>query len=302
MLDFYSHGKLLITSEYAVLDGAKALALPTRLGQKLSVSKTPEEDFEWISYDHDGSIWFQAVFASEGSNLIIKESNDDKVARKLREVLGVASHLKAAPFNWSGLSVMAQLEFNRNWGLGSSSTLVNNIAQWLSVNAFELQEQTFGGSGYDIACAQQSSPLVYQKTDSAPRIESVQLNWPFKEHIYFVYLNRKQNSRKGIFNYRDKNKLTPRHIDELNKVTEALLGQPSLLEFQSLINLHNRIIKELIDMKTPAESLFQDFNGSIKNLGAWGGDFIMACSAEDPRKYFRQKGYSTILSFEEMIA
>jgi mevalonate kinase len=39
MLDFYSHGKLLITSEYAVLDGAKALALPTRLGQKLSVSK-----------------------------------------------------------------------------------------------------------------------------------------------------------------------------------------------------------------------------------------------------------------------
>ena len=31
--DFYSNGKLLLTSEYVVLDGAIALAIPTRLGQ-----------------------------------------------------------------------------------------------------------------------------------------------------------------------------------------------------------------------------------------------------------------------------
>ena len=37
MQKFYSHGKLLITSEYAVLDGAKALAVPTKLGQSLKV-------------------------------------------------------------------------------------------------------------------------------------------------------------------------------------------------------------------------------------------------------------------------
>ena len=30
MEKFYSHGKLLITGEYAVLDGAKAIALPTK--------------------------------------------------------------------------------------------------------------------------------------------------------------------------------------------------------------------------------------------------------------------------------
>ena len=30
---FYSNGKLLITGEYVVLDGAKALALPTKFGQ-----------------------------------------------------------------------------------------------------------------------------------------------------------------------------------------------------------------------------------------------------------------------------
>ena len=39
MSQFYSHGKLLITGEYLVLDGAKALAVPTVFGQDLSVKK-----------------------------------------------------------------------------------------------------------------------------------------------------------------------------------------------------------------------------------------------------------------------
>jgi hypothetical protein len=34
---FYSNGKLLITGEYLILDGAKGLALPTKMGQNLSV-------------------------------------------------------------------------------------------------------------------------------------------------------------------------------------------------------------------------------------------------------------------------
>ena len=35
---FYGHGKLLLTGEYAVLDGAKALSIPTRFGQSLEVT------------------------------------------------------------------------------------------------------------------------------------------------------------------------------------------------------------------------------------------------------------------------
>ena len=37
--EFYSNGKLLITGEYLVLDGAKAFALPTKFGQNLIVEK-----------------------------------------------------------------------------------------------------------------------------------------------------------------------------------------------------------------------------------------------------------------------
>ncbi len=37
MTTFRSNGKLLLTAEYLVLDGARAIALPTKLGQSLTV-------------------------------------------------------------------------------------------------------------------------------------------------------------------------------------------------------------------------------------------------------------------------
>jgi len=36
---YRSNGKLLLTGEYVVLDGALSLALPTTLGQRLTVEK-----------------------------------------------------------------------------------------------------------------------------------------------------------------------------------------------------------------------------------------------------------------------
>ena len=39
MNSYFSNGKLLLTSEYAVLGGAKALALPCRKGQNLEFKK-----------------------------------------------------------------------------------------------------------------------------------------------------------------------------------------------------------------------------------------------------------------------
>ena len=42
-----------------------------------------------------------------------------------------------------GAVIETQLDFLRNWGLGSSSTLINNIAQWANVNPFDLQQKSF---------------------------------------------------------------------------------------------------------------------------------------------------------------
>ena len=47
--------------------------------------------------------------------------------------------------------------------------------------------------------------------------------------------------------------------------------------------------------------MFPDFDGVIKSLGAWGGDFVMVISNENPTDYFMEKGYETVIPYEEMI-
>ena len=66
------------------------------------------------------------------------------------------------------------------------------MAQWANIDAYILLEMTFGGSGYDIACAQTNSPIIYQLENEIPNFKTVSFNPTFKDQIYFVYLNQKQ--------------------------------------------------------------------------------------------------------------
>ena len=59
------------------------------------------------------------------------------VAKKLKALLNLAK--KENPnFLLEGGEVKTFLEFNKNWGLGSSSTLISNIASWAKVNPYHL--------------------------------------------------------------------------------------------------------------------------------------------------------------------
>ena len=49
-----ANGKLLLTAEYFVMDGATALALPTRFGQQLSAKDADKAGIlQWQSFDSD---------------------------------------------------------------------------------------------------------------------------------------------------------------------------------------------------------------------------------------------------------
>ena len=61
------------------------------------------------------------------------------------------------------------------------------------------------------------------------------------------------------------------------------------------------IISNIIKQKSVKESFFKDFEGSIKSLGAWGGDFILVTSKDNPTDYFKSKGFETIIPYHEMI-
>ena len=54
---------------------------------------------------------------------------------------------------------------------------------------------------------------------------------------------------------------------------------------------HEIIMSDVLEIETIQEKLFPDFKGVIKSLGAWGGDFVMAISKDNPKDYFKEKGY-----------
>ena len=198
---FYSNGKLLITGEYLVLDGAKAFALPTKFGQNLAVESGKNKEISWKSFDSDETIWFDDVILF--SDILNKTQFENQTVKNtLIEILHQAYILNPNYLEKSdGYVIMTQLTFPRNWGLGTSSTLINNIASWCRIDAFELLQKSFGGSGYDIACAQNNTPITYQLINQKPIVKKVLFDINFKENIYFVYLNKKQNSRNAIESY-----------------------------------------------------------------------------------------------------
>lgn len=299
---FYSNGKLLITGEYVVLDGAKAFALPTKFGQHLTVDKTTDEHIHWTSYDSNGSIWFEDTFSF--SAIRDKEQNEANSAIKntLIEILHEAHRMNPEFISkGKGYLVKTQLTFPKNWGLGTSSTLINNIGQWLQIDAFELLKRSFGGSGYDIACAQNNTGIIYQLIVDKPTVEVVHFNPSFTDKLYFIYLNKKQNSREAIAAYHNNNTTIQKVIPAINVLTKTIVEADTIKDFAQAIAQHEIAMSNILELPTVKEALFQDFEGVIKSLGAWGGDFVMSVSNENPTEYFHAKGFEVVVPYHEII-
>ena len=296
MASFYSSGKLLITAEYAVLGGAKALAIPCQKGQKLHFEESAESVLHWNSYDEKRTRWFEAQF--ELPELKVVQTSDPDASKRLQDILNFAKKENPSFLNLGG-TVKTELEFNRHWGLGSSATLIVNIASWAKINPYQLLENSFGGSGYDVACGLAEGPIFFTKKKNTPKVEPVTFSPPFRNELYFVYLNRKRDSQEAVQNF-DVKWVTPPLISTLDQLTEAISISTNLKEFTTLIEQHETLIGQLIQQKTIKEILFSDFLGSIKSLGAWGGDFILATGGKETQDYFIEKGFDTVIPFNQM--
>ncbi len=306
--NYKSHGKLLLTGEYFVLDGAKALAFPTKYAQDLVFEPINEPQLIWQSFSENGECWLEAIFDLPKlrlANATLEANEDggkDTIAENLKEILLETRKLNPAFLNSEkGFLVKTKLNFPRNWGLGTSSTLINNIANWAKVNPYKLLENTFGGSGYDIACAQHNSPILFTKHNKEIVVEEVIFNPTFIDQLYFVYLNKKQNSREGIEHYKKlKGNLTS-EIKQISDLANDFLKCEKLTDFERLMKEHEQIVSKTIQLEPIQAKLFPDYFGQTKSLGAWGGDFILATGNEDTQNYFNQKGFSTVIPFNEMV-
>lgn len=288
---FYAHGKLLLSGEYAVLKGALGLAMPVKYGQHLEFTPSHESGLSWQSLDVKGETWLRVEFDEK---LQVVSSNDAEKAAFLQNMISTACLLSGKTIPQG--RVTTKLEFDRSWGLGSSSTLTHLVASWLGADPFELHSKTQNGSGYDVACAGASSPILFEKQKGF-EVTPTSLPEVFEE-VQFVHLNQKQLSKPEVDRFMSVEH-NPQDLASISSVSMSMTAAGSAKELRKLMEKHEQLMARMLNKPTVQSRLFPDFNGVVKSLGAWGGDFVMV-AGEDIKEYFTAKGYHTVIPFSEM--
>lgn len=302
---YQANGKLLISGEYFVLAGAKALAVPLRFGQRMQVSELTESHDRMIDWQvfQNQQTWFHCAISN--TDFKILETNSMQKAIQVASMLQhIHSHEPGLLDKEKKLLFTHHLDFNPEWGWGTSSTLVHNLACWSGINPYLLNKKFFHGSGYDVAVAGSSSPILFNIEKNIPGAEPVSFSPTYADQMFFIYLGKKQSTRASIHNLQEtilnKKKLTNLVTD----ITLQMLQATSTKEMMALMKEHEQIVSGATGMKKVRDIYFHDFQGEVKSLGAWGGDFVMAVSAMpsgDVKKYFRHKGFHTIYNFKELV-
>lgn len=286
------------------MDGAKALALPTKFGQSMVVSNTRGSDLIWEAYDTEKVKWFKSNISLYDFSGV--RTTDEAVSAQLKMILKAAVNQNSEFLSkWNGFKVQTYLDFDRSWGLGSSSTLYCLIAEWAEVNPLLLYFDVEDGSGYDVACGWAEGPITYINSPEEISYSEIDFNPKFKDQLYFVHLNKKKNSRDAIAHYRKEiNGHKSMIVQDLTQITDDMINCNSLSSFNHLIDAHEDCISKTLHLPKIKNEQFKDYWGSIKSLGAWGGDFILATSdhnEEDTKQYFHNQGFPTVFSYDDMI-
>jgi mevalonate kinase len=296
---YRANGKLLLTGEYLVLCGAKAIALPLKVGQQLMVTEENSSgSIHWQAI-YDKKAWFSCELNPEDFS-ILNTSQPEK-AESLCQIFKTIKILNPEFAPQAGMKFETTLESNPEWGFGSSSTLISLLSQWAGIDPFELNELVFNGSGFDIACATADGPIFY--TRNKP-VETISLNYPFTDQLFLVYSGIKKKTAAEVSTFLKERKVSAQVIDEGSALTDEFSRCSDLNEFNLLIRQHEALIGNLIGRLPIKSEFFPDFKGEIKSLGAWGGDFFLASTLmpfSGVKKYFENKGLTTVFRWDDLI-
>lgn len=286
-----------------ILEGATGLAIPVRYGQNLDVwsGDSNEEVVLWQSEDMYEMLWFEARINKSDGTII--STNNSEIADSLKSVIKFIKEF--SPQWWNQTQRLKfKIDFPKQWGLGTSSTMIYTLSEATGLDPYELLRATFGGSGYDIACAGANSPLLYSRNDfGEAQIETIPFEPLKMDQFVFVYLGNKADTSAGISYFKSLGKVPDTLVDEISDISSSLTKARSHEYMMELLQRHEYLIGSYLKIEPVQQRLFPDFKGVVKSLGAWGGDFVCALS-EDPMEdyaYFYNKGYYNVFPFKKMI-
>ena len=302
---FYANGKLLISGEYMVLHGATALVVPLKLGQHMKVIPAGYDEEGLIHWQSNvlGEPWFYVSVMTK--HWTIEKTSDERIALNLIEILQESDKLNHLLFKpGQNFDIITDTDFNMNWGSGSSSAFIANIAHWAGLNPFELYFRTSRGSGADLAAAISPGPVLYKLLDKKPVFQLIDFKPAFKRNLWLVYLGNKQSSSQSVHDFLLNGNVKPDDVNRMDHITIEMTHAKDLQTFMKLMRDHEKTLADILGTVPIRELLFKDFAGEIKSLGAWGGDFVMAASLNNEnfvKSYFQNKGMFPVLSFDELV-
>jgi mevalonate kinase len=300
---FYSKGKLLLSGEYVVLHGARALAVPLKRGQQMTAGPARIPGIiDWRT-EVEGQEWFSAVFSLDDFEVL--ETQDENTGRFVSDLLRACALLRPELKDAArGYSLYHEIDFDIRWGLGSSSSLVSNLAAWLEIDPWTLYRKVFHGSGYDLFCARAEGAILYSLEDDRPVVAPVNFKPSFTGQLYFVYLGRKQDSQESVRQFTIRVHSDDQLIRKISELTEAFTIAATLDEFEAVMRVHEVALSQVLGLPRVKTQFFADFDGEVKSLGAWGGDFVMVATAmpeKDVRDYFVSRGMPVIFRYEQLV-
>jgi hypothetical protein len=299
-IEFHANGKLLITGEYLVLAGAKALAFPVRFGQHMTIRETRQPIIDWTS-SSTGGTWFTARFDLDTLKIISTDKR--KTATDLVKILVAARRLNGDFLSGpSGSKVKIAADYPLEWGLGSSSTLTFLVACWAGVKPYDLFRMISQGSGYDVACAGRSELLYYPVRKGQPEISVACAGRALHENTYFSYLGHKQDSRKEGAAFLGDQNYSEIDLAEISRLSSEICETDLTGELIRLVDEHEFILSTILK-REPIARRFPSFPGTVKSLGAWGGDFAMFVSPMEPEAvvgHLKWLGFNKVFSFREL--
>ena len=188
-MEIYSSGKVLLTGEYVILDGALSLASPIKFGQHLKLEENQSNLINWKSINYDGKIWFECTIKNE--NLEIKSTSSKRVSDTLIRIINLIREYNPCFLKNHGSDILTSLTFDKNWGLGSSSTLISNLAKLSGVDPYVLNNKIFKGlDAFLIVWGEIPRYRILAKFASIPGIYHI--GWLIYEFIALIlfYKNR----------------------------------------------------------------------------------------------------------------
>lgn len=307
-------GKMVISGEYAVLEGARALSVA--INRRVECQFTPGNT---VKLEGMGTGPYDAYI--KGHNLIIHGPHAKRFSLPQRIFEYALSVGKNIPTGHYRLNSNALYDFNqtfpRKLGFGSSGALTSALCAHLfpqTATPYEIFE--FGlnayrhfsnkkGSGVDIATSCSGGLISYRLNSEHPEISHQTIPAAVK-NLLVVDTGTSQNTRRFLSNVsalKSKNhtlyqRVMSNCIDHAEELAHRLLSQQETKQLELLIDAINRNNLALHALQDAAGipifskdiqqiiRIAKIHGGTAKPSGAGGGDLVLACIPENAKKAF----------------